>query len=181
MSTAPSGAATGVIVARIMRAAPVISAAVSPRTRSAIRKAPISAGLASPAVMTSSARRISSSSRLLPSASFWIRGLSAVADMARSRPLARAGGVPAPRRHAGKLEEVGEQRVALLGGDALGVELHAVHGVRLVHEPHDQAVRGLGRDLEAAGQAFPLDDERMIARHLEAIRQPLEDAFAGVV
>ena len=52
--------------------------------------------------------------------------------------------------NAGELEEVGEQRVALLGGDALGMELHAVDGMRLVLEPHDEAVRGLGGDLESS-------------------------------
>ena len=36
----------------------------------------------------------------------------------------------------------------MLGGDALGVELHAMHGQGLVLQAHDQAV-GLRRDLEA--------------------------------
>ena len=54
---------------------------------------------------------------------------------ARARTLRRRG------REAGELEEVGEQRVAVLGGDALGMELHAVHGMRLVLQAHDQRRR----------------------------------------
>ncbi len=79
-----------------------------------------------------------------------------------------------------QLEEVREQRVPLLGGDALGMELHAMHGMRLVLQPHDDAVRRLGRDLEAVGQRLPLDDQRVVARHLERLGQALEDALARV-
>ena len=78
------------------------------------------------------------------------------------------------------LEEVGEQRMAVLGGDALGMELHAVHRMRLVLQAHDDAVGRLGRDLEHVGQALALDDQRMIARHLEALGQALEHALALV-
>ena len=59
----------------------------------------------------------------------------------RTQAAWRAGArVAAARAHAGQLEEVGEQRVAVLGGDALGMELHAVHGMRLVLQAHDEAV-----------------------------------------
>ena len=44
MSTAPAGAVMRFILARIIWAAPVISSTVSPRTRSAMRNAPICAG-----------------------------------------------------------------------------------------------------------------------------------------
>jgi hypothetical protein len=73
MSTASSGTGTRFMRLRIICAAPVISSTVSPRTRSAIRKAPICAGVASPAVISSSARRISPSSSVVPAETFWIR------------------------------------------------------------------------------------------------------------
>src|SRR5262249_1264295 len=78
-----------------------------------------------------------------------------------------------------KVEEVGEQGMAVLGGDALRVELHAVYGKRLVLEAHDDAV-GLGRDLEVGRKAAALHDEGVIARDLEFPGQALEDALAGV-
>ena len=132
--------------ARSICAAPVISSTVSPRTRSAIRKAPICAGVAAPAVIWSSAVRISSSVSVAPPETFWIRwrsscegwavhGLGSQAAWRAARTLRRRGA------HAGDLEEVGEQRVAVLGGDALGVELHAVHGMRLVLQAHDRGCR----------------------------------------
>ena len=71
--------------------------------------------------------------------------------------------------------------MAVLGGDALGMELHAVHGVALVLHAHDEAVGGLGRDLERVGQARALDDQRMVARRREVLRDAVEDALAGMV
>ena len=40
-------------------------------------------------------------------------------------------------RHA---QEILQQRVAVLRGDAFGMELHAVHGMGFVHHAHDDAV-----------------------------------------
>jgi hypothetical protein len=54
-SIAPSGASMVSILARMARTAPVISATVSPRTRSAMRKPPIWDGVASPDIMMSKA------------------------------------------------------------------------------------------------------------------------------
>src|SRR6185503_14516652 len=99
---------------------------------------------------------------------------------ARSRRVAGRLGVAAAGGDAGEVEEVGEQGVAVLGGDALGVELHAVDGVRLVLQTHDEAVGGAGRDGEVGGQALPLHDQRVVARHLELAGQALEQALAGV-
>jgi hypothetical protein len=50
----------GSILARMVMTAPVISSTVSPRTRSAMRKPPICAGVASPDIMMSKAARASS-------------------------------------------------------------------------------------------------------------------------
>ena len=58
------------------------------------------------------------------------------------------------RRQTRKLEEVGEQRVTVLGCNAFWVELHAMHGVLLVLQPHDQAT-ALGCDLQAWRENSP--------------------------
>ena len=52
---------------------------------------------------------------------------------------------------AGDLQEVLQDLVAVLRRDALGMELHAVHGMRLVLQAHDQVIGGLGRDGEPIG------------------------------
>jgi hypothetical protein len=87
------------------------------------------------------------------------------------------------RAHAGDVEEVGEERVAVLGGDAFGMKLHAVHGMRLVLQAHDDGLAGLGGlggDGQTIGQAGALDDQRMIARDLECPGQALEHALGLV-
>ena len=71
--------------------------------------------------------------------------------------------------------------MALFGGDALGMELHAMHGMRLVLQAHDDAVVRLGRDLEAIGQGRALDDQRMIARDLERFGRPLNTPLPVLV
>src|SRR5260370_19494381 len=70
------------------------------------------------------------------------------------------------RMLAGDLEEVLQDLVAVLGGDALGVELHAMDGQRLVAQAHDD-VAGLGGDLKLARKARAVDDQRMITSRLE--------------
>src|SRR5262249_11071764 len=72
-------------------------------------------------------------------------------------------------------------RMAVLGGDAFGVELHAMHRMLLVLQPHDEAVSGPGGDRKATRQAFALDDQRVITRDLEPLGQPLEDALARMI
>src|ERR1700752_40467 len=43
---------------------------------------------------------------------------------------------------------------------------------------HDRAIVRLGGDLEFARQRFPLDDQRVIARSLEFLRQAAKNRFA---
>ncbi|MNC08204.1 hypothetical protein D3C75_557840 [compost metagenome] len=67
-------------------------------------------------------------------------------------------------RAAGLFEEVGEQFVALFGEDRLRVELHAFDVQSLVTQAHDLVDRavfelGPGRQLQAIGQGFALDDQ----------------------
>ena len=114
MSTAPGGTSTPCMRARSICAAPVISSTVSPRTRSAIRKAPICAGVAAPSVICSSAVRISTSLKVAPPDTFWIRarsscegwsavhgGLSAIRR--RGAPVSRCGGAGARPASSRKL------------------------------------------------------------------------------
>jgi len=49
-------------------------------------------------------------------------------------------------------------------GDALGVELNAVHGIALVLQAHDHAVCRLSGDLQHVWKARPLDHEGVVAR-----------------
>src|SRR5690606_23776950 len=91
MSMALAGAFTGSILARIVATAPEISATVSPRVRSAIRKPPIWLGVASPDMMMSNASRASSKESGLPSATLAIWALrSAIAASEAQRLLDRA-------------------------------------------------------------------------------------------
>ena len=116
---APGGASIGVALARMTRAAPVISATVSPRTRSAIRKPPICAGVASPDMITFERR-------------FGLRLRSGLAGGERAPVAAcieagRAHQAACPARCRGQGKEILQHRVAMLRRDALGMELHAVN------------------------------------------------------
>src|SRR5262245_2298902 len=169
--------------ARSICAAPVISSTVSPRTRSAIRKAPIWAGVAAPAVIWSRAVRISSSLSVAPCETFWISWRSSWEgwpSMVASCRMAGAVNIATPGRETGESEEVGEQRVSVLGGDALGVKLHAPDGMHLVLEPHDEPV-SFRRHHELLRQIRALDDQGVVAGHLEIARQGAKHALAGVM
>src|SRR5947209_5074463 len=65
-------------------------------------------------------------------------------------------------------------------GDALGMELDAVERPLAMLQSHDDAVRRLGGDGQAVGPARAVDDEGMVARRLERVGQPGEDAAAAV-
>ena len=113
------------IFARIADTAPVISSTVSPRTRSAIRKAPICDGVASPDIIMSKASAASSRVSAAPVATLPISSLKLLILRSRGQAAGRR-----PLRDipvAGQIEEILQQDVAVLGGDAFGMELHAVH------------------------------------------------------
>ena len=92
MSMAFSGASTLSILSRIVATAPEISSTVSPRTLSAIRKAPIWLGVASPDMMISNASRASSKESAAPEATLAIWLFSSL--IAAVRKPARAGPLP---------------------------------------------------------------------------------------
>ena len=81
--------------------------------------------------------------------------------------------------HGALLQEVLQHRVAMLGEDGLGMELHALDGQRLVAHAHDLAIGRPGRDLEFGRASVLLDGERVVAIDREVLRQVGEHAFAG--
>ena len=125
------------ILARMAVTAPVISSTVSPRTRSAIRRPPICEGVASPDIMRSKARAASSrvsarAGRDLGDERFEIVGHRHRLNSPRARRL-RAGCAAArrvARSRRGEIEKILQHQMAVLGGDAFGMELHAMHRQR---------------------------------------------------
>ena len=81
VSIVPGGASTATALARMIRAAPAISSTVSPRTRSAIRKAPICEGVALPLMMMSNAASASASLKLRPAATCASKGFRSAASI----------------------------------------------------------------------------------------------------
>ena len=60
------------------------------------------------------------------------------------------------------------------------MKLDAVDRMLLVGEGHDHAIGGGGGNVEASGQGFSFDGQRMIPGDLDTSRQVGEDAAAGV-
>ena len=69
-------------------------------------------------------------------------------------------------------QEILEHRVAVLGGDAFRVELHAMDRQRCVAQAHDDAIFRLGGNEQILRQILALDDKRVIARRLEREGNP---------
>src|SRR5260221_6306631 len=132
--------------------APVISSTVSPRMRSPIKKPPICAGVASPDIILSKA--CAASSR---------ESCAAVAILPRS---ARKRSMSVALRRVplrGEIEKILQNGLAVLGGDAFRMELHAVHRVFLVRYRHHQAVVGLGGDFEVGWHWIAPYGERVVS------------------
>ena len=77
-------------------------------------------------------------------------------------------------------QEVLEELFAAGGEDGFGVELDAFEFGATVADAHDDAVVGFGGDGEFAGHGFTVDDQRVVTRGGEGVREFAEDAF-GVV
>src|SRR5229473_8422493 len=134
-SIASAGASTVSILPRMVATAPVISSTVSPRMRRPIRKPPICAGVASPDIILSKACAASSRESCAP--------VATLPRSARNRSMSAAlRRVPA----GGEIEKILQNRPAVLGCDAFGMKLHAVHRMPLERYRHHQAVVGLGGD-----------------------------------
>ena len=126
-------------LARMVRAAPVISSTVSPRTRSAIRKPPICAGVASPDIMRVEGRAGFVLAQPLAGGELREQRLEIAGRLAHAATLLRRG----------ETQEIAQQIVAALRRDALGMELHAVQRPLAMRDAHDDAVLGLGGDARA--------------------------------
>ena len=66
----------------------------------------------------------------------------------------------------------------MLGSDAFGMELHAMHRQRAMREPHDQPSSVSAVTLRSAGKVCAIDDQRMIARRVERPIDAAKHAFA---
>src|SRR4029079_3238804 len=71
--------------------------------------------------------------------------------------------------------------MAVLGGNALRMEFHAVHRQMRVGESHDQPVIGFGDHVQLGGPAGAIDHERMVARRLERTTNAAEHAAAAML
>src|SRR5579862_7816784 len=61
------------------------------------------------------------------------------------------------------------------------MKLHSLEPQFAMPKSHDRAIVRLCGNLEFAWQRFPLDDQRMIARSLEFLRQAAKNRFAIVI
>src|SRR5580658_7008887 len=173
-SMAPSGASIAVMRARMARTAPVISGTVSPRTRIAMSNAPICAGVASPDMMMVNAASASSADSVSPPASLPMVGFRSC-DMPR---WTGSGGASGRVGEAGNGEEVGQDPMAVLAGDAFGMELDAVDRIVTVMHGHDQPVVCPGGGDQTFRQRISGDDQAVVAGGGKWVRHALKDAGA---
>src|SRR5919199_754295 len=132
------------------RAKPTISPTDSPRTRKAVKGAAVTAGLAVPPMISSSARSASPAESVPPAAAFL--------RVSRSKVTL-------------ELQEVLEQVPTALGEDALRVKLDALDRALFVTNAHDHPVLSSAGHDEALRDRLGLYDERVVTRRLEALRQ----------
>src|SRR6516164_3817601 len=160
------------------------------RTRNAINSPPICDGVASPAIICSKPTAASSRVSAAPVATLAMSDLNSTVTARPSidpRPRRARGSFvgAAPSGRAiprfGDFEKVLEQQMTVLGGDAFGVELHAVHWQALMRKPHHQTVIGLGRNVEIARHALALNHQRMIARRFERCIDAAKYAAAAML
>ena len=86
-------------------------------------------------------------------------------------------------QHAVSLQgkKILEEVLARVGENGFGVELDAFDFVAAMTEAHDDAVVGLGGNREFVGQGFFLDDQGMVARGSEGIRELAKNILAVVM
>ena len=78
-------------------------------------------------------------------------------------------------------QEILQELLAGIGEDGFRVELDALDFVAAVAEAHDDAVVRLGGNGKLAGQRPSFNNERVVARGGERVRQFVEDVFAVVM
>src|SRR4051812_788181 len=180
-----AGAPTRSIFARIVVTAPVISSMVSPRTRNAMRRPPICDGVAAPDIIRSKALVASSRLKVAPVATLPMSALKSSVTAAPSMsPLARRRALAASLLVVpvgGELEKILQDQMAVLRSDALGMELHAVHGKFGMRQAHHQTIVGFRGDRQLGRHAFAVHHQRVIARRLERAVDAAKHAFAFVL
>ncbi|KYF86019.1 hypothetical protein BE20_30345 [Sorangium cellulosum] len=98
------------------------------------------------------------------------------------RARAGARSPPAAGFFHGDVTEVGEDLLAVLRADRLGVELHAVERPILDLEGHDEPVAARpGGHLDLGRERVAADDQRVVAHHLERAGHALEQPGAVVL
>src|SRR5260370_20791413 len=97
------------------------------------------------------------------------------AAMRRAAPCVRA--VPGLR----DFEKVFQEQMAVLGRNALGMKLHAVHRQPAMCDTHDETIPGFGGHVEVARQAVAIDHQRMIPRRVEWRIDAAKNAGAAVL
>jgi hypothetical protein len=65
------------------------------------------------------------------------------------------------------VEEVFQQQAPVLGGNAFGMKLNAVHRQSAMHDPHHQAIGAFRVDCQITRHSGALYHERMVARCLQ--------------
>src|SRR5439155_21418642 len=129
-------------------------------------------------IMRSNAAADSSSVSAAPVAAL---AMSALRSSIAARPSVRGrppAGANVPGR--GELEEILQDQMPVLGGDALGMELHAVDRELAMRNAHDEAFIGLRAERKLVRQAVAIDYQRMIARRLERRIDAAEHPGAAV-
>src|SRR5438128_11671682 len=166
MSTSASRSGTWPWVAnsRITCAAAAISPMVSFLTRKPTVSAAIITGDASPLMIL----------RISASISSWKISRCSIVRCSAS---CNSSGMVAPLRC---FQKIVEKRVAFFGQDRFRVKLDAADRVRAMAHTHDLAVVAFGGDLEAFGQACPLDDQRVVARRGQWALEPFEQSLAAM-
>src|SRR2546422_3162655 len=159
-----SGTSTRVANSRMTCAAAAISPTVSFLTRRPTVSAAIITGEASPLMIL----------RIMASISSWKISRCSIVRCSASCMVM---GMIVPLLN---VQKIGQQLVALLRQDGLGMELYALDGRGAVAYTHDLAIVALSGDLEARRQARALDRQRMIAPDRERRSQPGEDPLLAV-
>src|SRR5262249_53554446 len=144
-----------------------------------ISRPPICEGVASPDIMTSKALAASSRVSRAPLATFAMSALNSSMGFLLM-PARRCAPAPGLVPGRGTVEEILQDQVPVLRGDALGMKLDAMHRQVFVREPHDEAVIGLRRHGELLRQGCAVEHQGMIARRLERPVDAAKHAAAGV-
>src|SRR5262249_24486118 len=78
-------------------------------------------------------------------------------------------------------QKIPQDDLASICQDRFRMELHALHRQLFVPQSHDQDIRRGSGDFERCRQRVLLDDERVIARGCEILRDALRDGLAVVM